>query len=141
MDNTNVKIYCDGGARGNPGPAAAAFIVEKGGKVIYQASRFLGQSQTNNFAEYQAVLLALEWLVDNREEKISEKVTFVLDSELVVKQLTGVYKIKNQNLKKLFLIVNGLEKKLNKNISYENVPRSKNKLADFLVNKTLDNQQ
>lgn len=133
----SLKIYCDGGARGNPGPAAAAFVVEKDGKVIFKNSKYLGQT-TNNIAEYNAVILALTWLRQNPELFPDQVASFFLDSELVAKQLSGLYKIKNENLRNLFFTVRSLEKKIDKKISYTSVSRAKNKLADFLVNKTLD---
>lgn len=132
----SLKIYCDGGARGNPGPAAAAFVVEKNGKAIFKGHKFLGQS-TNNVAEYSAVSLASRWLVKNIGEAIDE-VYFVLDSELVAKQLAGVFKIKNENLKSLYFTIKELEERIPAKVFYTVVPRTKNRLADFLVNKVLD---
>lgn len=133
---SNLKIFCDGGARGNPGPAAAAFVVYKNGKQIYKGSKFLGEA-TNNIAEYSAVILALEWLA-RQELKDVETVSFVLDSELVTKQLNGLYKIKNENLRLLITKAKGLERKIKSRIAYTWSPRSKNKIADSLVNKELD---
>ena len=131
-------IYCDGGARGNPGPAASSFVVEKDGRVIYKGTKFLG-STTNNVAEYNAVLLALSWLSENSSIQYPiSNVKFILDSELVAKQLSGLYKVKNPNLKKLFATAKDLEQKIKMKIFYSAVPRTKNKLADFLVNETLD---
>lgn len=139
MENNQLKIYCDGGARGNPGPAAAAFVAIKGGKVLHEESKFLGET-TNNQAEYKAVILALLWLA--KEKGLAEKeVVFILDSELVAKQVTGKYKIKNENLRNLFFAAKRLEKKIARKISYLYVPRVKNKLADFLVNRELDNHR
>ncbi len=132
-----LKIYCDGGARGNPGPASAAFVVEKDGKVIFKNSKYLGNA-TNNIAEYNAAILALRWLQENPDAFSDQGVLFFLDSELVAKQLSGLYKIKNENLRNLFFTARALEKKIDKKIFYTNVSRTKNKLADFLVNKTLD---
>lgn len=129
-------IYCDGGARGNPGPAAGAFVVEKNGKVIYKEAKYLGR-QTNNQAEYKATLLALQWL-SIQPPKPSAKIIVTLDSELVVNQLRGVYKIKNEALRNLYATVKNIEKNIAAGISYRSVPRTKNKIADFLVNKTLD---
>ncbi len=136
MERKLTKIYCDGGARGNPGPAASAFVVEKEGKVIFKGSKFLGET-TNNAAEYQAVILALGWLMTN-SEKVSEEIIFVLDSELVVKQLNGIFRVKNENLRNYFFTIKEMETKINFKISYTSVPRAKNKLADFLVNNLLD---
>jgi|SRR3990172_1603829 len=134
MENT-LKIYCDGGARGNPGPAAAAFVVEKNGKVIYKEAKFLGE-QTNNAAEYSAVLAGMGWL--EKSKNPPSEVYFVLDSELVAKQLAGLFKIKNENLRNYFFSIKELEKKISSRIFFTAVPRSKNKLADLLVNKVLD---
>ena len=133
---TLLKIYCDGGARGNPGPAAAAFVVERRGKVIFKSARFLGKA-TNNVAEYSAVLLAMRWLSRFDPKDLSE-VRFILDSELVAKQLAGLFKIKNENLRGLYFSVKEEEKKIPLSISFAAVPRNKNRLADLLVNRTLD---
>jgi ribonuclease HI len=136
MEEKLTKIYCDGGARGNPGPAAAAFVVEREGKVIFKGSKYLGRT-TNNSAEYQAVILALGWLMKN-SEKVSDKIVFVLDSELVVNQLQGNFRVKNEKLRNYFFTIREMETKSNLKLSYVSVPRAKNKLADFLVNNLLD---
>jgi len=131
----SLKIFCDGGARGNPGPAAGAFVVEKEGKVIFKGSKLLGKT-TNNVAEYSAALLAIKWLKENSDK--FEEVTFVLDSELVTKQLAGLFKIKNENLRNLYFSIKEIEKGLPLKILYTSTTREKNRLADLLVNKTLD---
>jgi ribonuclease HI len=130
-----LKIYCDGGARGNPGPAAAAFVVIENGKVVFSQSKYLGKT-TNNVAEYEAVVLALGWLVKQRILK--SKIQFILDSELITKQMKGVYKVKSQNLKPIFIKAKRLESRLPVKIIYKWATRENNKLADFLVNKELD---
>lgn len=135
--NKLLTINCDGGSRGNPGPAACAFVVSEEGKEIFSKGTFLGET-TNNVAEYNAVLTAFEWLSLNKEKYKDYNVTFILDSELVVRQLTGVYKIKNENLKELAIKIKLLENKLPIKISFTNVLREKNKSADLLVNTTLD---
>ncbi len=127
------KIFCDGGARGNPGPAASAIVVTNDDKIVFETSRYLGTA-TNNVAEYNAVLLGFEFLKKNN----LDEVTFVLDSELVASQLSGIYKVKNETLKELFLKVKSSEKKLTTKINYTHVLRDKNKQADFLVNLSLD---
>src|SRR5690348_13599566 len=94
-------IHTDGGSRGNPGPAACAFVAEENGSEVYKESKYLG-IKTNNFAEYSGVTLALQWIA--KEVPITNyqfPIIFYLDSELVVKQLNGLYKIKNEVLKKL----------------------------------------
>lgn len=135
MKSDFLVIHTDGGARGNPGPAACAFVVEKENKIIFKGSSFLGKT-TNNIAEYQGVLLALQWITKNFKE-ISE-IVFYLDSELVVRQLTGVYKIKNENLIKVSNDVKVLLQKIPPKVIFKNVPRSQNKKADTLVNEELD---
>ncbi len=132
-----LKIYTDGGARGNPGPSACAFVVVKDGKVIFSDSKFLGKT-TNNVAEYNAVKLAYEWLVLNKGKIKNETIVFFLDSELLVKQLNGVYKIRNKNLAQIALKIRRLQDLLNRLVFYKHVPREKNLLADFLVNKEID---
>lgn len=131
-----LKVYSDGGARGNPGPAASAFIVLRSNKVIQNESKYLGNA-TNNFAEYTGVLMALKWLKDNLENS-KEQIHFLLDSELVVNQLKGKYKIKSENLKPIINQIKTVEKNILNEIIYYYIPREKNKLADYLVNKVLD---
>ncbi len=133
-------IYCDGGSRGNPGPAASAFVATKDDVVISKEGKYLG-IETNNFAEYTAVLLATEWLVKQKALQVLqvEQVIFNLDSQLVERQLNGVYKIKSEKLKliydqiKLLIIDSSLQ------VKFQWGYRSKNTLADSLVNETLDN--
>lgn len=137
MTANSLIIYSDGGARGNPGPAASAFIVIKNGKLFYKKSSYLGRA-TNNFAEYSGVVMALDWLREKYSGGTNEHVTIVLDSELVTKQLSGKYRVKSNRLKPLILKIRKLEKQIDKKIVYKSVTRDKNKLADYLVNKALD---
>ncbi len=137
MFERGLKIYCDGGARGNPGPAAAAFVAIKNNKVIGQGSKFLGRA-TNNVAEYQSVILGLKWLKDQQASLPDRKILMILDSELVTNQLSGNYRIKSESLRSLYLAVKNLEKEISAELSYSWSPRRKNKLADFLVNRELD---
>ena len=132
-----LNIYCDGGARGNPGPAASSFIVLVNGKEIHNESKFLGET-TNNVAEYNAVLMAFKWLSQYLEKNKYSKVIFFLDSQLVVKQLRGFYKIKSERLRPLILTIKKMENILNENIFYTYIPRNRNRRTDFLVNKILD---
>ena len=132
-----LKINCDGGSRGNPGPAASAFVVTANGKEIHSESKYLG-SVTNNVAEYSAVIIALDWLIQDSRFPIPDSIHFILDSELIVRQINGVYKVKDIKLKKLHGHVAQLLKKIDKKISFENVLREKNEVADDLVNKELD---
>lgn len=141
-DNLSLSIYCDGGSRGNPGPAASAFVVkDTASKILHQQGFFLGIA-TNNQAEYQAVLKALEFLITS--PLAISSITFHLDSSLVVNQLSGSFKIKDKNLKEIYLgIRNYLEQlgQLEIRIIFKYVPRRQNFLADRLVNQTLDFQK
>lgn len=136
-------VYTDGGSRGNPGPAAAAFIIaDSSGRPIKQSGVYLGVT-TNNQAEYQAVLQALTWISQNQITYSSEKIDFYLDSELVARQLSGQYKIKSKELILLALRVKNIQNLLssqNIQIAFYSIPRELNKSADRLVNQTLDSQ-
>lgn len=135
--NENLKIFSDGGSRGNPGPAACAFVVENKGKLIFSQSKFLGK-QTNNVAEYYAVIIALKWLMKYLKNNKLPQIDFYLDSLLITNQLKGKFKIKNENLRNLFFTIKDLEKNIKSKINYSHVYREKNKMADFLVNQCLD---
>ena len=137
MQNDAIIIHTDGGSRGNPGPAACAFVAELKGKVLEKQSKFLN-TNTNNVAEYEGVLLALNWLLKSKHAFKENNVIFFLDSELVVKQLNGVYKIKKPELQILNLSVRKIFRELDKKIFFKHIPREQNKVADFLVNEELD---
>lgn len=134
-----VTIYTDGGARGNPGPAAIGGVVlrgdaadERDGETLEEFSAYIGE-KTNNQAEYAALLAGLE-----RAAKYTHaKVRCVLDSELVVKQVKGEYKVKSPELKKLMPQVRHLEEHF-KTVTYEHTRRAGNTRADALVNQALD---
>jgi ribonuclease HI len=128
-------IFSDGGARGNPGPAAIGFLIlSENGQVLMAKSRYLG-SRTNNQAEYEALLAALESAV----AIYAEEVIFHLDSQLVVKQVTGEFSVKNSELRKLWRKVQALNKNFKKT-SFISVPRTNIYIqkADALVNAALD---
>ena len=126
-------IYTDGGARGNPGPAGIGVVLQnKDGDVVGEWSEFLGVA-TNNQAEYKALLLALKQTVALGVIELECR----LDSELVVKQLKGEYKIKNSELKLLNEQAKGLISQL-KDVSFKHVRREQNKRADQLANQAMD---
>lgn len=138
MNNFELIVHTDGGSRGNPGPGACGYVVEKSGEILLKGAKYLGKV-TNNFAEYSGVITVLELLTKN-EELIQdvEKITFVLDSELVVRQLNGIYKVKDLSLQKLYMDVKNLLLKISAKVVFTNVLRSENKLADQLLNEELD---
>ncbi|MEK7581457.1 MAG: ribonuclease HI family protein [Patescibacteria group bacterium] len=128
-----MLINCDGGSRGNPGPAAFGFVVKSNGKLVKEGFGYIGIA-TNNTAEYTAVIEALSWLKENTKD---EELTFNLDSLLVVSQLNGLYKVKNATIRELIVKIRQLETSFSK-IVYKHVPREQNKEADRLVNLALD---
>ncbi|MEK7155645.1 MAG: ribonuclease HI family protein [Patescibacteria group bacterium] len=131
---STVVIYTDGGARGNPGPAGAGVVIIDGEKKT-EIKQYLGEKQTNNWAEYEAVVIALgralEMLLRDRD------LEFRLDSQLVVEQLKGNWKIKEPNLKQQAQKVRDLLKDFG-TVTFTYVPREENKEADRLVNEALD---
>lgn len=136
----NLVIHTDGGARGNPGPAAVGVVIEEKGEggTLKSISRFgkrIGET-TNNVAEYTAVIEALEHVATLSEEVTS--IQFFLDSLLVVNQLNGLFKVKQSHLRELLTRVRMLEQGSGCNITYTAVPREQNASADFLVNQALD---
>lgn len=127
--------YCDGGSRGNPGPAASGFVlIDTTNAVIAEGGAYLGIA-TNNVAEYQALYLALE-----RALELGAKVLDMrLDSLLVVNQMNGLYKIKNADLLPIYTRVKELTLRFDK-VTFTHVMREYNKLADGMVNKILDQE-
>lgn len=128
-----IIIFSDGGARGNPGPAGAgAVLYDKNKKIIANISKFLGHT-TNNQAEYQALILALEKAIIFK----AKEVICYLDSELVVRQLKHEYKVKNKDLAPLFLKIHNLSLQFDK-IAFFHIPREQNQVADKLANEAMD---
>ncbi len=130
-----LYINGDGGSRGNPGPAASAYVITDGTNVLHHESRFLGVT-TNNVAEYTCVVMALQWVKNNIKEKC--EIRFRLDSELVIRQLTGHYKVKSPHLIPLYHEVKSLLSSLPHTFVFESVPREENSLADKYVNEEMD---
>ena len=129
----HLVSYTDGGARGNPGPSGIGVVLQnKTGETIGEWSEFLGIA-TNNQAEYKALLLALKQAVALGVVELDCR----LDSELVVKQLKGEYKVKHPDLKPLFEQAKSLISQI-KNVSFKHIPRELNKQADQLANQAMD---
>ena len=134
MEQATLKIFADGGARGNPGPAASGYVITAEDQILETGGQYLGET-TNNQAEYQAVKLALEAASKFQPTEIQ----FNLDSELVVRQLNGLYKVKNQQLKPIHEAIKELIK-LYPRVTFTHVRREYNQLADAEVNRILDAQ-
>ena len=130
-----VKIFADGGSRGNPGPSASGFVVlDMEDTVLVDQGVYLGIT-TNNQAEYTALKLALEACVKIR----AKEVDVYMDSLLVVNQMRGIFKIRNRDLWPIHQAVVDLVKKF-EHVDFNHVPRELNKLADAAVNRALDEQ-
>lgn len=130
-------IHTDGGARGNPGPAAVGVVIEKaeGGDVATFGKR-IGET-TNNVAEYTAIIEALRYI--KRFEKGEQTdIACFLDSTLVVNQMNGLFRVKDPTLRELLTRVRVLEQEIGGHISYRVIPREQNRRADLLVNQALD---
>ncbi|MEK6830150.1 MAG: ribonuclease HI family protein [Nanoarchaeota archaeon] len=127
----------DGGARGNPGPGAIGIIVREDGKILAKHSEFIGKRVTNNIAEYEALIKALELAL----KYTKDEVTCVMDSELVYKQLMGKYKVNHPKMLELFLVVQRMQDKFKK-VRYMHVAREDKFqiLADELLNQEFERQ-
>lgn len=128
------KLFTDGGARGNPGPAAIGGVLYNDNQEIANFSEYIGET-TNNQAEYKAIIRGVELAIENN---VLELACF-LDSELIVEQLNKRYKVKDKELAKLFVKVWNMTTKFKK-ITFTHVRREKNKEADKLVNQALNKQ-
>ncbi len=142
MEKDKIIIYCDGGSRGNPGPAAIGCFIEMSNeqRVMKEYSKFLGM-KTNNEAEYQAAIFALKKIKHLIGGKKTEKtaIEIRMDSELIVSQLNGKYKIKEKTLVPFFIEIWNLKQDFGE-VKFVQVSREENKEADRLVNKELNNK-
>lgn len=144
MLKNNAELFTDGGARGNPGPAGIGIVLKlktqnapasagpRQAVAKCKIKKYIGEA-TNNQAEYQALIAGLELA---QREKVEELKVF-MDSELIVKQMQGEYRVKNSDLKPLFAQALALTNKFS-SISFHHIPREKNKAADKLVNEAID---
>ncbi len=130
----DLILYTDGGARRNPGPAALGYVWYEHGEKIFSNKKYLGE-RTNNGAEYEALIAGLEEI---RARGLTHaRIEVRMDSELIVRQMQGVYKVKHRDLKVLHARVCELVKTF-ASVSYLHIPREKNKEADALVNEAID---
>lgn len=134
-----VNIYTDGGSRGNPGISGYGLVIYDDQKtLIYQESKFLG-IKTNNEAEYSGIIAALEWVKKNQSAYQITQLNFFADSQLMIRQLQGVYKVKAPTLLPLFSRAQQLLLQINLPTKFTDVRREFNELADKLANKAMDN--
>ena len=131
---TKAVLRSDGGARGNPGPAGAGFVIEVDDEIVCSGGRYLGEC-TNNIAEYEAMI----WGLENVAALGHSDVTVYADSELLVKQINGVYRVKNEGLKPLFVRVLALLRGFS-SFKVVHVRREFNKAADALANEAMDSR-
>jgi ribonuclease HI len=127
-----LTIYTDGASRNNPGEAGAGAYILQDNKPVGELARYLGMT-TNNIAEYTAAIMGLEYAVTQG----ASRVNLFADSELLVKQLNGAYKVKNEGLKPLYRKAKELIAKI-VSVEVQYIPREKNKEADALANKAID---
>lgn len=130
-----LVIYSDGGSRGNPGPSGAGASIQKDGVEVARVSKFLGV-QTNNWAEYEALILALEEA--RRVCGAPQRLTVRMDSELIVKQMKGEYRVKDAELKKQHERVRRILAAAFPRVTFEHVRREQNVRADELANDAMD---
>jgi len=131
--HNHLAIFIDGAARGNPGPAGLGVVVTDGSSTVKELSKFIGEA-TNNVAEYSALIFGM----DEAHNLGAKELTINTDSELLAKQLGGEYKVKNKTLKGLYdkaikILDNFTE------VTVNQIPRERNKGADKLANKAIDN--
>jgi ribonuclease HI len=137
LKDTSIAVYIDGGARGNPGPAGGGFAVFKNGKLAHKGSEYFGE-RTNNQAEYLALRLALREVYEKFGDGDTQ-VNCFMDSQLVVEQMKGNYRVKSENVRPLFQEVRRIADQF-KDFSISHVPREENALADNLANQAMDRQ-
>lgn len=136
-----IQIFTDGGSRGNPGPAALGVHITKNNEPWISFGKTLGIA-TNNIAEYSAAVAAFTWIQEHKNDlEKDEEIFFYADSQLLISQITGVYKVKSAPLQQLLILIHTLQKSIGHPVHYRHIPREQNKLADKQVNIALDNEK
>jgi ribonuclease HI len=137
---SKISIFTDGGARGNPGPAAlGVYIEDDNKKELTRIGKKLGEA-TNNFAEYSAIIEGFSWVIKNKNKFNIESINLYTDSQLAYSQLSGLYKVKDGKIRELVFKIRQQEAEIKAPIFYNHIPREENKKADFMVNLALDNK-
>lgn len=137
---SKIAIFTDGGARGNPGPAAlGVFIEDERHHELARIGKRIGEA-TNNVAEYSAIIEGFNWALENKEKFGIERINFYMDSQLAYSQLTGLFKTKNAKIREFVFEIRQKEAKLKVPVFYSHIPREENTRADFMVNLALDNR-
>lgn len=141
MEISQLTIYTDGGARGNPGPAAVGVVINDGGGSAKRYKEYIGET-TNNFAEYSAVVYALKKAKQllGKERARRTRIEIYGDSELLYKQVRGEYKIMEPSLQPFFIEIWNLKQDF-ADVHFNLVPRERNREADALVNEALDEKE
>lgn len=139
--NPNLQIFTDGGSRGNPGQAGIGVVIKAENRgTVGKISSAIGTA-TNNEAEYQALIYALEYLSQNKNKlnlTSLSNINFFSDSTLLVNQVNGLFKVKNSRMRDFIYRIRELESQIPGKLIYNLIPREKNYEADLLVNKALD---
>lgn len=134
----NINVYTDGGSRGNPGHSGYGLVVyDDDQKILFQESKYIG-IKTNNEAEYSGLIGALTWINNNQDSLKISKINFNSDSQLMIRQLLGLYKVKAPNLIPIFHKAKDLINSISSPITFKDVRRDFNKLADQLANEAMD---
>ena len=133
-----INVYTDGGSRGNPGPSGYGLVIFDDQKNnLYQEYKYLG-IKTNNEAEYLALLASIKWIEGHYQSYSINKVNFFADSQLLICQLQGKYKIKAPNLKDFYIQAQQSLKSMNLDYQFTHIRRELNTHADELANKAMD---
>lgn len=133
-----INVYTDGGSRGNPGHSGYGLVIyDDNQKILFKESKYLG-IKTNNEAEYAGLIGALNWINDNKDSFSISQINFFADSQLMVRQLQGLYKVKATNLKPLFQQAKEIVNSISTPIIFKDVRRESNELADELANEAMD---
>lgn len=134
----HINVYTDGGSRGNPGPSGYGLVIyDDNQKILFKESKYLGV-KTNNEAEYSGLIGALNWINNNKDSHKISQINFFADSQLLVRQVQGLYKVKAEHLKPLFNTVKNFLTQINLSYSFKDIRRESNELADELANEAMD---